>query len=197
MVKSIAFLGSDGSGKSTIIDLLTQSQELPYSGMEYFHLKPLKQKSSSQMVEDPHEKPLYSKAKSYLKLLFFIYQYNKGWIKNILGEKKSNKLIIFDRYYDDLLVDYKRYRYGGSIAFAKFVRYFIPKPDLYFILVGDAELIYARKKEVAFDELKRQIMGYKELGDNQRYFIIDVGRTPEEIIDEILIIIKQNNNANI
>jgi len=199
MVKTIAFLGSDGSGKSTVIDTLLESDELNYNKIEYFHLKPIVKKSSSEsvVVDDPHEKPVYSVLKSYMKLLFFIYQYNKGWMKNIKPLSSENTLVIFDRYYDDLLVDYRRYRYGGSMALAKFARKFIPKPELYFILVTDAEIIYKRKQEVEFSELERQIKGYSDLADNKRYFLIDVNRTPVEIVEEIVSIMKEYSHGDV
>ena len=190
---SISFLGPDGSGKSTIIDLLMTTNYFKYK--YYFHLKPISQDNISTTVEtNPHSKPLYSKFKSYIKLLYFIYQYNFGWLKNIVKLRTKSSLIIFDRYYDDLLVDNKRYRYGGSLGIAKFVRLFIPRPDLYFILTTDAKVIYERKQEVTFEDLDRQIKDYRALADGQRYFNIDVNRTPQEIVDEITLIMMEKMN---
>ena len=93
-----------------------------------------------------------------------------------------------------MLVDNRRYRYGGSIVVAKIARFFIPKPDLYFILTTDAKVIYERKKEVPFKELERQIEGYRELSDGKRYFNIDVNRTPDEIVKDITIIMMNKMN---
>lgn len=187
---SIAVLGPDGAGKSTVINKV-MAIYLPFRRKDYFHLKPLYPKGISSTVEDPHQFPPYSKLKSYIKLLYFIYQYNFGWIKNIVSLKIRSSLIIFDRYYDDLLVDNKRYRYGGNIAVAKVVKFLIPKPDLYFILTTDAKVIYERKQEVPFKELERQIEGYRALADGKKYFNIDVNRTPEEIVKEITQIIME------
>ncbi len=183
----VSFLGPDGSGKSTIINTINSSN-LPFRRSDYFHLKPKTSKTNNSniCVDDPHKDESYSFFKSYLKLFYFIFQYNYGWFKNILKLKMKSSLIIFDRYYDDLLVDSKRYRYGGSLSFARFIRNFIPKPDLCFILTSDADVIYKRKQEVPFEELKRQIKEYKKLADGKRYFNIDVNRTPEEISNEII-----------
>ena len=103
---TICFLGPDGSGKSTIIEQLL-TQELPFDEKEYFHLKPIKKSSTENnaMVADPHKYPPYSKMKSYVKLFYFIYQYNLGWLKNILPLKIKSSLVIFDRYFDDMLAD--------------------------------------------------------------------------------------------
>ena len=77
---------------------------------------------------------------------------------------------------------------------AKFFRLFIKKPSLYFVLVTDAKTIYNRKQEVAFSELENQIFKYKSLVDNQRYFEIDVSRSPEIIVKNVLKILMQKMN---
>ena len=191
---SIAFLGPDGSGKTTIINGLT-SANLPFRKTDYFHLKPVYSKNgTNEVTTDPHQFKPYNKVKSYVKLLYFLFQYNFGWLKNIMPLKIKSSLIIFDRYFDDLIADNKRYRYGGGNFIAKFLRLFIKRPALYFVLVTDAKTIYERKQEVAFTELENQINRYRGLVDNNRYFEIDVSRSPEIIVKNVLKILMQKMN---
>jgi len=186
---SVSFLGPDGSGKSTIIDNILNTR-LPFRRKDYFHLKPIRLKKADQKVQsDPHQYPAYSSLKSYVKILYFVFQYNMGWIRNIIPLKIRSSLVIFDRYFDDLLADQKRYRYGGGFWFLKFARVFIPKPNLYFILYAKPDVIYGRKKEVAMAEVDTQISRYEALVDNKVLYKIDVDRTPAETTDEVITIL--------
>jgi len=115
-------------------------------------------------------------------------------LKNIAALKIKSSLVIIDRYFDDMLVDNRRYRYGGSLTMAKLARFLIPKPDIYFILTTDAQKIYERKQEVSFEELERQIEAYESMADGKRYFHIDVDRSPEEITKEIVTIMMEKMN---
>lgn len=189
----ISFLGPDGSGKSTIIEEIKNNRM--FKNYYYFHLKPLissTQNLKNSVVEDPHQFPVYSKLKSFIKILLFVFQYNFGWFKNIKKINHKDNLIIFDRYYDDLLVDYKRYRYGGSMKIANFFLKFIPRPNIYFVLTAPHEVIFERKKEVEPDELIRQIDSYKKLVEQNKkmFYNINVNRAPNEIAKEINEIIK-------
>ncbi|NRB37445.1 MAG: hypothetical protein HRU20_03125 [Pseudomonadales bacterium] len=186
---TISFLGPDGSGKSTIIDALEKAQ-LPFRRVDYFHLKPIKtvsQSSDEVVVSEPHKYPPYSAVKSYLKLLFFVGQYNKGWVKNISALKIRSSLVIFDRYFDDLLVDTRRYRYGGRLKVARRVKSIIPRPEVYFILTAAPDVIYGRKQEVPYEELERQVEAYDSIADGKRYVKVDVDRSVDDIVKEIIV----------
>jgi thymidylate kinase len=194
----ICFLGPDGSGKSTIIDRLKRNN--PFINFKYFHLKPIVKKReiiNLKKEENPHSQKEYSWFVSTLKIVFFVFQYNINWILNILSIKYTPTLIVFDRYFDDILADSKRYRYGGSLKFVSYVNRFIPKPDITFVLNAEPSIIHARKKEVTIIELTEQLNRYKLLTQiNKSHVLIKVNKTIEEIVKEVNLNILKSKNDN-
>ena len=182
---SVCFLGPDGSGKSTIIEGLKNQN--PFIKFNYFHLKPVKIKKSSVAVSNPHGGTLYSPFVSYLKLIYLIFQYNINWILNIWPLKLTPTIIIFDRFFDDILADPRRYRYGGSLKVVKKARLLIPKPTLTFVLLAETDVIYSRKKEVTIEELQLQLNRYSNLCEDFKYKKIDVSNTVSQIVNKVLI----------
>jgi thymidylate kinase len=71
-------------------------------------------------------------------------------------------LVVFDRYYQDLLIDPLRYRYSGPMWLAKLVSRFVPAPDLQFVVDAEDDVILSRKREVPPEELRRQREGYQQ-----------------------------------
>jgi thymidylate kinase len=177
----ISILGPDGCGKSTIIDAVKEL-DLPFRRIDYFHLKPtlIRPKGDGKPVENPHSKPAYKGFLSYLKLFHFMTEYLSGFFIEILPLKIKSSLIIFDRYYNDVYIDPKRFRYGGSKGFAKLMKFFIPKPDITFVLTTSAKIIIERKQEVPFEELTRQISEYKKI-EGKDIVHIDVNDSIESI----------------
>jgi thymidylate kinase len=180
---TVVFLGPDGSGKTSVINKLSTVDFFRYT--PYFHLKPIKQNNDSVIVENPHELNNYSKAVSFIKLIYFVFQYNFGWVLNIFNYRIKSSLVLFDRYYYDLFADPKRYRYNGSKKNIRFFSNFIPKPDLIFLLITDPKIIYHRKKEVEYNELIKQIASYKELNVLENAHIINVDDTLDGVFFKI------------
>lgn len=181
---TICFLGPDGSGKSTIIEALKNQN--PFVNFKYFHLKPTIKKKSSTIIINPHSDPAYPIFVSYLKLIYLIFQYNINWILNIWTIKLTPAIIIFDRYFDDIIADPKRYRYGGSLKVVKIARMFIPKPAITFVLVAKSEIIHSRKKEVSKKELDSQLERYTNLCLDYKFKKIEVSNSIPEIVNEVI-----------
>jgi thymidylate kinase len=185
----IVFLGPDGSGKSTVISAVTEQLSQSFRHVEYRHLRPsrLPKQSSTEPVTNPHAKPLRSKLGSYFKLLYFWGQYVVGNLTWLYPRYVCSTLVIFDRYFHDLLADPIRYRYSGSINVAKQLGRTLTQPDLVFILDAPAEVLQSRKQEVPLSESFRQRKAYHALtADFNNPHIINTNQAVEQVINDVL-----------
>jgi thymidylate kinase len=92
----------------------------------------------------------------------------------------------FDRYYHDLLVDPRRYRYGGPRGCARLASVLVPKPDLWILLDAPASVIEARKKEIPSEEIERQLLSYRELVSQLcGGYIVDASQSPDEVANRV------------
>lgn len=200
----MAFLGPDGSGKSTVLEEVTAKLTARRISAHTLHWRPDILKPGAQpeggIVEDPHGKPARGLVSSILKLCLLLADWNIGYWGEIRHKQAKSKIAISDRYFDDLLVDPVRYRYGAPLWLAKLLFRFAPQPDLVFVLHADANVIYARKQEVTFDELERQIERYRGVKEMkpEAVYLIDVDRPVEVIGEEVIVVIENwwKNNAS-
>ena len=64
----------------------------------------------------------------------------------------------------------------------------IPKPDITFLLVGDSQILYERKKEIPIEEIERQIQRIKKKQNKfNNSVIIDVNKSIEEVVEDVSI----------
>jgi thymidylate kinase len=76
-------------------------------------------------------------------------------------------LVVFDRYYYDLLVDFRRFRYKGPRWPVALLARCVPRPDLLLILNAPAEVLQTRKQEVSREESERQMNCYLEIAQTR------------------------------
>ena len=162
----IALLGPDGCGKTTLSDAFLKDIGPSFRGVKRYHLRPYAFEQNDGFgglpVSNPHDRPPRSFLSSLIKLSLFFIDYTFGYLITAQKYKAKCYLVVFDRYYYDLIIDPVRYRFGASLWIAKLVGKLIKKPDLFIILTGDPQAIWARKKEVSLHETERQIKAYEE-----------------------------------
>lgn len=183
----IAVLGPDGVGKSTLIESIEAQLSGAFRRSANFHLRPglIGRNDQGAPVTDPHGKPPRSFLASILKIAYYFCDYALGFVLKLYPKIVRSTLVIFDRYYDDLLVDPARYRYGGPSWLVKFTRRFIPRPDLFLILDASEDELLKRKQEVGKDELTRQRKAYRDLAAGlPNAFVLDAGQSPEKLADD-------------
>lgn len=192
----VVFEGTDGSGKTTIINNLPifLRERFDTNEIVYYHWRPWfikspnkqSNKNKGKVCSDPHGKRPYNKFVSLGKFMYFNLDYIFGYWFEVRKHLKAGKLVVFDRYYYDYYLDKQRYRLDISNAVLNFFKPLIPKPQITFLLIGDAEKLYERKKEIAVEEIQKQI---DRLFENKGCFansvIIDVNQDVDSVVNAV------------
>lgn len=186
-VATVSILGPDGAGKSTLLKGLKTRLALIAKPIVVRHLKPdiffRAHRRSHGLVTDPHGKPPRSALVSALKLVLWVIEM---WIDRLFTVRENSPLEIWDRYYHDVLVDPKRYRYRGPMWFVHAIGWLAPKPDLFVILDAPAEVLQKRKQEVPPEETARQRKAYGALARRfEHTVIVDASRPVDMVVSDV------------
>ena len=123
---------------------------------------------------------------STAKLLYLWVDYVIGYLLRVRPRMVRSTFVIFDRYYHDLLIDARRFRYGGPKWLAKIIGHLIPLPDLILILDAPADVLQSRKQEVAKEESERQAFAYRILAQSAqlrpRSVLIDATESLDQVV---------------
>ena len=195
----ICFLGVDGSGKTTTINNLYKylnknSISIFKEELGVYHNKTFFGKSIGKMYSLINNKNKTNK-KNLLKNLNYGYQ-KKHKLKNFFRilelyfkyfksirkmKKNGSKIIIFDRYFYDIL-------FQSKLDFlTKILLKFCPKPDYLFYLQGDPQKIFKRKGERNSEILDSQMKKFeKEIKQFSKYMKINTTNKEIKVLDEVL-----------
>lgn len=194
---TIAVLGTDGSGKSFIINSITPMlNEAFHKGVRYEHMRPnllppiavligRKEKTETVTVcSNPHGSKPSGLLGSIVRLTYYWIDYTYGYFRKVFVDKAfKTHLWLFDRYYYDYYIDQRRARLHLPNWIIKLYGIFVPSPDLTLCLGGDPEIIYTRKPETSLEEVKRQTDILHEFCRKHKNAVwIDTTMKPEESI---------------
>ena len=192
----ISVMGTDGSGKSTVIDAITPwLDEAFHHGVIYRHLRPTvipdlgvllgKRKSEpGRVVTKPHAHKPSGLLGSLVKWGYYLIDYTFGYLRLVWPQVSfKTKLFIFDRYYYDYYIDQKRMGISLPKWLIRIGELFVPTPDLIICLGGNPQKIYERKPETSLEEVTRQVDALKSFCSKRKNVAwIDTTTSIEETI---------------
>jgi thymidylate kinase len=198
----VAFLGPDGAGKSTVIKRIKHDLAPAFRRTKQYHLRPqlIRNGHDGIVITEPHRQKNRHLFTSIIKLLYWLFDFSIGYMIEVRPRLIRSTLILFDRYYHDLLVDSKRYRNGAPIWIINFIGWFVPKPDLWILLDAPPEVLQKRKKEVSYEETEIQRAGYlKFMEKNSNHATIDTTKPLDQVItnlNQIILNLKKTHTEN-
>ena len=180
----IAFVGTDGSGKSTMIKqlmpIISKVQVKENSRILYWrpfilpkisHVLPIKTRKITPKNEVSFIKkvPKFNKIASGLKFSYYLIDYMLGGIivKFLVAR---GGIVLYDRHYDDLLVYPERFGMTLPKCLVRLCRVILPQPDFVLYLKCSTEELTKRKREIFDEELKRQVTEYSHLESSLNNF---------------------------
>jgi thymidylate kinase len=182
----VAIFGPDGSGKSSVVEPYLFALGPAFRQNACFHLRPrlLRGSAAGQATNtDPHGQKARGALASTAKLLYLWADYLLGYCLRVRPLLMRSTLVVFDRYYYDLLIDPRRFRYAGPRWLARLAAALIPMPDLMLVLDAPVAVLQARKQEVGADESARQAEAYRTFANSAalrgRTILINASRSME------------------
>jgi len=186
----LVVLGPDGVGKSTTIRYLQLELEKLCGHCRTERWRPglIKKVAPDTGNRIPHAKVPRGPIASALSLLGLAADFNIGYVVSARPAIARSEAIIFDRYFHDVLIDPKRYRYAGPKWLPRLLsRWVLPRNPIFIVLDADEELILRRKQELPLPELTRQRLAYREFAARtSQAMIVKTDRPVEAIVSEIV-----------
>lgn len=199
----IAFVGPDGSGKSTIAELfrneICRIMVKDNESVNVLHFRPtifpnLKKlfygrsyDETKENFTNPHRAKPSGLSGSLLRLTYYWIDYIIGYWFYLRSKCVAGQIFIFDRYFYDFIVDPYRSRINLPIWIRFLFLKLTPKPDIVYFLDCDSKTILERKKELSEEEIIRQVNVYRYLANKYKnFYSVNSGKKENEILNDIV-----------
>lgn len=197
----IAVEAPDGTGKTTFINsLVTELRKYYVSDEGRFcihHFRPLilpnlgavGEKAGIMKQDTDFSKPHRAKPagmiSSFIRILYYWIDYVIGIPLLLRKEVHYERYTIFDRYIYDFLIDPKRSRINLPRWIRLLFTRFVIQPQIVFVLLADAEVIYKRKQELTKEEISRQLVEFRKLKSiGEKVVFIDANQDIDTMVNQ-------------
>jgi thymidylate kinase len=197
---SMSFTGPDGSGKTTILEIVENELSQIFREVKVNHFRPTVipriaevfnkaglKKEVDKDYSNPHRGAKTGRLSSLIRLFYYIFDYIYGYRKIVKPVLFRRGVVIFDRYYTDIVADSKRSRINIPYKVIMSLKFLVPNMKYNFLVYVDPDNILARKQELT----KEQILDIYErldyiLENDKSYIKIDNNQDVNIAVSNIL-----------
>jgi glycosyltransferase involved in cell wall biosynthesis/thymidylate kinase len=204
---SVALIGCDGAGKTTVARALERDTDLPVSYL-YMGVSP---DSSNRLLPTtraahalkrssprPPSRGLRRSVRSGLRLANRVAE---EWYRQLIAlvQLRRGRIVVFDRHFtaDFHASDVTARRRTLSRRVHGFLlTHLYPRPDLVVFLDAPPEVLFARKGEGTIASLARRRDEYRRLGATlQRFAVVEATQPLEQVVESVADLIREQGAA--
>ena len=209
---SIGFTGPDGAGKTTVINMvLKELGDVFAKAYVYYHFRPTLFGNISEVahkagvkneVDRDYDHPHRSKKKgmisSFCRLAYYSIDYIVGYRLKVKTQTRITRLVIFDRYYTDIICDSRRSSIFLPVKFLYgFGKLFIPSLDYNILLTASTDVILSRKSELDAEGVRDINERIDYLAGHKGFYKVTNNGSPEECARKIISLIFDKQHEDI
>jgi thymidylate kinase len=198
---AIGFTGPDGVGKTMVIEqLIARFGDVFRTAHSYMHFRPMLfgnlgevahsaglKKEVDREYTKPHRGGRVGVVSSLVRLAYYSVDYIVGYWLKVKSQIRITRLVIFDRYYTDVICDSRRSRIFLNYKFLYWFGWvFVPRLDYNVLLTARTETILARKRELTEEGIRAINERIEFLATKRGYRRFVNEGTAEEMVTEIL-----------
>lgn len=198
---SISFTGPDGAGKTTVIEqVIGRTGDVFRKAHVYLHFRPALfgnlgdvaqkagvKKEVDRNYSDPHRGGRTSALNSLVRLSYYTADYILGHWLRTKRITRITRLVIFDRYFTDIICDPRRSRiYLPYKLLNAWRRLLIPRLNYNVLLTASPDVILQRKQELSRADIDAINARIDSLAMQPGYLKVMNDTTADEAVDAIV-----------
>jgi thymidylate kinase len=201
----VSVSGPDGCGKTTVLELATEQLEKLFGAApnNHGHFRPTvlpriaqvaKRAGAIAAVDEDYASPHRGKPSGFIGSLFrfsyYLLDYLYGYFVKIRPALVRRELVIYDRYYFDMVADPGRSRIALPNWLRKAALSIIPLPHTAFFVHVPADVVRSRKQELPLEKIEKLKAAYLDMAASSRLLILENSGSAEaaaaKLVDTVI-----------
>lgn len=201
----ISLSGPDGCGKTTVMELAKEQLEKLFGSVpdNHGHFRPsflpriaqvAKRAGAIAAVDEDYDSPHRGKPSGFFGSLFrfsyYLLDYLVGYLFKIRPALVRRELVVYDRYYFDMVADPARSRIALPDWLRKTALSIVPLPHTAFFVHVPSDVVRKRKQELAIEKIEQLNAAYLQIAESSRLQILENSNTAEaaaaKLVDTVI-----------